>query len=117
MADKKTLDWLRARHDEIMASEATALERLGQGSRTDYNAGMRKKATLLASLAGEYSKFAAGLPNKKILERLEQFSASAATALKLGSVFYMSALLYRDDHKKGEPDNFEVFIEGLEQDR
>lgn len=117
MIDQKILAWLQARHDEVMASEAAALEALSRGDITAYATDMRKKATLLAALAEEYSKFASVLPDRKILEKLEQFSANAATALELDSVFYMSALLYRDDHKKGEPDNFEVFIRDLNQAR
>jgi hypothetical protein len=41
------------------------------------------------------------------------FSKNAQTALRLDSVFYMSALLYPGDHQKGEPDNLEKLIASL----
>jgi hypothetical protein len=45
---------------------------------------------------------------------LRAFADGARTALDLGSVFYMSALLYRDNHKAGEPDKLRALVEDLE---
>ena len=45
--------------------------------------------------------------------RLHRFSASARNALRIGSIFYMSALLYPEDHKPGQPDDLQVFIRRL----
>ena len=46
---------------------------------------------------------------------LEKFSSSARMALRLNSIFYMGALLYPDDHIKGEPDNLILCIERIEK--
>ena len=110
------IDWLRTRHAAIMANEAEALARLKAGDTQGYNAKMRAKAEAVAALAKDAAPVLAGLPEavrEPILRGLLRFSQSAATGLHLGSVFYMSALLYPDDHKPGEPDNLALFIEEL----
>lgn len=73
---------------------------------------MREKALLLETLPGEAEKFLAAMPEHIAAEAsasLEQFAAGASRALSLGSVFYMSALLYPDNHQKGQPNNLEIF--------
>ncbi|MBD5416690.1 MAG: hypothetical protein HDR50_03290 [Desulfovibrio sp.] len=110
------IDWLKARHAAIMADEAEALGRLKAGDTKGYNEKMRAKAEAVAALAKDAAPVLAGLPEARrepILRGLMRFSQSAAMGLKLGSVFYMSALLYPDDHKPGEPDNLALFIEEL----
>ena len=52
------------------------------------------------SIASETLAAAAG-------ERLNGFSLNASNSLRIGSVFYMSALLYPDEHKPGAPNNLE----------
>ena len=42
--------------------------------------------------------------------RLRAFSASADQGLSLGSIFYMSALLFPEDHRPGEPDDLAVLL-------
>ena len=49
----------------------------------------------------------------EITQKLEQFSMSASTALRIGSVFFMTALLYPEDHKPGEPNDLDAYIEKL----
>ncbi|MBD5626508.1 MAG: hypothetical protein HDQ90_03270 [Desulfovibrio sp.] len=110
------IDWLKARHAAIMADEAEALARLKAGDTKGYNEKMRAKAEAVAALAKDAAPVLAGLPDavrEPILRGLMRFSQSAAMGLKLGSVFYMSALLYPDDHKPGDPDNLALFIEEL----
>lgn len=41
--------------------------------------------------------------------RLARFTASAENALALDSVFYMSALLFPDEYRDGEPNDLELF--------
>ena len=110
------IDWLKAQHAAIMADEAEALARLGAGDTGGYTEKMRAKAEAVAALAKDAAPVLAGLP-EAVRERVQRgilrFSQSAATGLQLGSVFYMSALLYPDDHKPGEPDNLALFIEEL----
>lgn len=107
------IGWLKARHAAIMADEAEALARLKAGDTQGYNEKMRAKAEAVASLAKDAAPVLAPLPDalrEPVLRGLLRFSQSAAMGLKLGSVFYMSALLYPDDHKPGEPDNLALFI-------
>ncbi|MDE6735306.1 MAG: hypothetical protein K2J64_07575 [Desulfovibrio sp.] len=110
------IEWLKARHAAIMADEAEALARLKAGDTEGYNEKMRARAEAVAALAKDAAPLLAGLPEAQrepILRSLLRFSQSAAMGLKLGSVFYMSALLYPDDHKPGEPDNLALFIADL----
>ncbi len=82
------------------------------GDQAGYQAKMRRKAELLAALADEAEALAEALPvplAEAAAETLGGFSANAANSLRIGSVFYMSALLYPDDHKPGEPNNLERF--------
>lgn len=81
-----------------------------------YRGKMVEKATLLAELADQTAKLLAALPPelaKPLRERIERFSRSAATALDIGSVFFMSALLYPEEHKPGEPNDLETFLESI----
>lgn len=108
--------WLRARHAAIMATEREALARMEAGDIPGYTAKMRAKAESLAALARDAAPELASLPDAlraRVSGGLMRFSQSAATALSLDSVFYMSALLYPDEHKPGEPDNLALFIERL----
>lgn len=83
-------------------------------SEEKYRSVMRQKATLLASLYKKTTPLVAELPptaQKNIIEeRLKRFSNSASNALDLNSVFYMSALLFPEDHKEGTPNDLELFI-------
>lgn len=112
------LSWLDGEHDRIMDCEHRALEALNNGNTDEYRKLMRQKAEMLANIADAAKPYAAGLSPAlagKVLHVLQNFAGSAATSLQLNSIFYMSALLYRDDHKPGEPDNLEVFIRSLKE--
>ena len=107
------IQWLRERHDRIMTVEAEALRLLESGDTPGHNAKMRAALgedakPLLAGLSGEL-RFNLALA-------LERFSGSARNALGLNSVFYMSALLYPEDHKQGEPDDLTVCIDRMERE-
>ncbi|MFH1914216.1 MAG: hypothetical protein ABIK45_08075 [Pseudomonadota bacterium] len=76
------------------------------------------KAELLASLSADawkYTERLDGDEGTEVARRLEQFSTSASTALRIGSVFFMTALLYPEDHNPGEPNDLETLIEGLKR--
>lgn len=110
------LAWLRARHAAIMALEQEGLALLKAGDTEGYKVKMRAKAESVAALARDAAPELAGLPEgmrERITRGLMRFSQSAATGLSLGSVFYMWALLYPDEHKPGEPDNLALFIDDL----
>ena len=104
-----------------IAQQVTTLEKEAREilqknySEESYRAIMRQKATLLASLHKLAAPSIAKLPQTEqtniIDERLMRFSQSASNALNLNSVFYMSALLFPEDHEEGAPNDLEQFIE------
>lgn len=115
MTKNNFIDWLKQKHATIMACEQSGLALMANGDIAGYREKMRQKAEMLATLLSDANK--AGIPktgDTDIESQLKRFSSSAETALGLDSVFYMSALLYPDDHKKGDPDNLELFIKDLE---
>ena len=110
--------WLRNRHAEVMATEAQALARLDAGDTPGHNELMRRKAELLAAMAEDAKPLLEPLPGEARFNyalALEGFSASARMSLRLNSVFYMSALLYPDDHKPGQPDNLTLCTDSMEK--
>ena len=118
MADKAFIGWLKAQHEEIMGYENKANAALDMGDKETYSKNMHKKALKLKELYGQAKGQFPDLASTEkdaVEQTLSRFSSSAATALELDSLFYMSALLYRDDHQPGEPDNLEVLIEELEK--
>jgi hypothetical protein len=100
----------------LESQAALALE--GQQDEAGYRKLMLQKAELLAGLAAQSAPAVEALPparREMVAATLGSFSKNAATAIKLGSVFYMSALLYPDDHQPGQPNNLEFFIRSLDQ--
>lgn len=112
------IQWLRHYHDTVMDVEARALAQLSAGDPCEYAVTMRRKAEMLAAMAEEAKPLLAALPGETRFNyalALESFSASARMALRLNSSFYMSALLYPDDHKPGQPDNLSLRIDAMER--
>lgn len=112
------LDWLQSRHDQIMDCEKKAYGLMKKDDIAGYKAAMKQKATQLAELYQEAAPKLAGLAGDKAKiadQTLRNFSGNAATALQLGSIFYMSALLYKDEHGKDEPDNLQLLINQLKK--
>jgi hypothetical protein len=106
-------DFLDARAARVKALEAEAESIIhDKKDQAGYVAKMKEKAELLAALGDDAEPFVAKLPSAQAdaaAERLEVFSGSAATSLRVNSVFFMSALLYPDEHQPGEPNNLERF--------
>ncbi len=104
---------------EIRALEADARMALDGGDSAGYVARMREKCLLLEDLPERVEPAAAALepdfPDKA--RRARQATASmarrAAQALELESSFYMTNLLYADDHKDGDPTELEVLVRDL----
>lgn len=114
----KVTEWLTRQHDEIIDHEKKALEYMHAGDIPGYRKEMKAKAAQLAALADNASpvlKDLSELAKFRIFDKLNEFSQNANMALELDSVFYMSALLYPDDYKNGEPDNLEKYIESLKK--
>lgn len=113
------LIFLRERIQQVKETEAEALRLLHEsGDDSGYRDGMRRKAELLSRLAADAQPLldAVSMQHRPMLEhRLDMFSQSARRSLDIGSVFYMSALLYPDDHKPGEPNTLEVWLRDLER--
>ncbi len=105
-------DFLDERAARVRAIEAEAEALIhDKQDQAGYTAKMREKAGLLAGLAEAAHELVDALPEQQAnaaAARLEQFSGSAAMSLKVGSVFFMSALLYPEDHKPGQPNDLEA---------
>ena len=113
-------EWLEQRHAAVMAAENRALACLEKGDLPGHSEGMHEKARLLAAISKDVAPLLAALPadmdaqeRERLRHRLHCFSASANNALRLDSLFYMSALLYPEGHKPGQPDDMQVFIASL----
>ncbi|MUM76988.1 hypothetical protein GKC30_05000 [Pseudodesulfovibrio sp. F-1] len=108
---------------EERAAQVRELERQGEAvlaaqGQLAFQAKAEEKAELLASLSADAAKYTRQLDGEEgvqVARRLEQFSTSASTALRIGSVFFMTALLYPEDHKPGEPNDLEAFIAELKR--
>lgn len=73
-----------------------------------------QKAELLQNLPDDAEHYVAALPDavaRTVQERLERFALSASSALRIGSIFYMSALLYPEDHKQGDKNDLERYVD------
>lgn len=109
------------RHHDVMQAEGEALACLEKGDTAGYADGMHRKAELLADLKAHTAPLLEALTDsvpaeewERLRHRLHCFSASANNALRLDSLFYMSALLYPEDHKPGQSDDLQVFIASLD---
>lgn len=113
------LNFLRDRIRQVRDIENSAHDLLhNAGDEAGYRKAMRDKAELLAGLSAAAAPFldSIGMERRPMIEhRLDMFSQSARRSLDIGSVFYMSALLYPDDHKPGEPNTLESWLAELER--
>jgi hypothetical protein len=102
----------------IESAALTALhEQKDEGT---YRGLMREKAEVLRDLPSAMAPFVQRMEQgvrDAIEPRLNGFARSAATALKLDSVFYMSALLYPEDYQEGGPNDLELWVDELERGR
>ena len=109
--------WLEERRRGIADCEQQAILAIHERrDETAYRALLAARAKQIAALDQESAPLVAALPEamrETVADTLGDFSAGAETALRLGSVFYMSALLYPDYHTPGEPDNLQKLIAAL----
>lgn len=106
------IGWLDARCVEVAGLEAEGRSRRDAGEAEAFRDVMRKKAQLLAGMAKAGDAHVDDLPGnlrEKARLRLARFAASAENALGLDSVFYMSALLFPEDYREGDPNDLELF--------
>lgn len=112
------LNFLREQVQRISELETTAQNRLHDGDEAAYRDGMKARAELLANIAANAAPHLDCLPPEirpMVEHRLDMFAQSARRGLDIGSVFYMSALLYPDDHQPGQPNNLERWLAELER--
>ena len=115
--EAELVSFLEERSEQVKDLEALAEKTLyADKDEAAYRDIMLQKAKLLLALADDAEPILANLTGE-IRERatptIKGFSQSAAMSMRIGSVFFMSALLYPDEHKKGEPNNLELFITSL----
>lgn len=110
-------DWLDLQASAVRELETQALKALNElKNEGEYRRLMKEKALLLISLpeAGAACVELLGEPQgRKILSTLKRFSKSASSAVSIGSVFFMSALLYPEDYKEGDPNDLEIFAQNV----
>lgn len=110
-------DFLEAKAKTVREIEAESKHIIDEtGNQEAFNACIRKKAELLAVLYNDTETLANELPDQvrdEISERLEAFSSSAQMSMKVGSVFFMTALLYPEDHVEGEKNDLENYVDYL----
>jgi hypothetical protein len=108
---------------EHVAAEVRKIEEQGecvladQGQASFQNC-LRKKAELLNGLSESTSDLVSRLPEDQaeaVGRRMRRFSKIAGMALRLDSVFFMTALLYPEGHQPDEPNDLEVYIEELRE--
>lgn len=95
-------------HEQMASCETAAYKALDKGDTSEYIGKMRDKAILLAELNDNLERLFSDNDSpfwENVKKRIADFSRNANLALDLDSVFFMSALLYPEDHVKGEPDN------------
>lgn len=112
------IEFLEERSLQVKRLEEEGEAILQTGGQLDFQAKLEEKAELLGSLgedAWKLTEKVGGELGKEIAQKLEQFSMSANTSLRIGSVFFMTALLYPEDHTPGEPNELDVFIEVLKE--
>ena len=118
-ATKKLISWLESEHSRIINFENDAIKALDNSDNETYLKNIKKKAEALAEIYSNSENYLVNVPaNIADITRntLSNFSGNAKMSLKINSAFFMSALLYPDEHKKGEPDNFAIFIKDLKQE-
>ena len=107
------LNWLEGQHQTIKEWEEKALAALNQGDTASYKECLTERAKTIERLPLDGQKVINALPEDladKVRKPLHRFAGGASMGLKIGSVFFLSALLYRDDHGAGEPDNLACLI-------
>lgn len=113
------LNFLREQVRHLAEIEALAHKLLHEaGDDAGYRKAMQEKASWLANLATNARPYLEALPleAQPMLEhRLHMFAQSAQRSLDIGSVFYMSALLYPEDHQPGQPNTLELWLADLER--
>jgi len=108
---------LESAAERIRRIEAEAREALYVKDDTEaHRRKLREKTMLLMELPDLVDPYIEGMAKDvraEIETGLNSFSRRASQALELSSIFYMSALLYPDDYREGDPNDLELFADRL----
>ena len=111
------LDAARLAAAKVRECEAKADEALhGRGDTAGHRALMIEKCETLADLPETVELLLAGADNpaaEEFLSGLADVARRAGQALDLGSIFYMTALLYPEDYATGDANDLERFLDGF----
>ncbi len=102
----------RVRELEVLAGEALH----GRGDTAGHRALMVQKCEVLADLPETVEPLLGRSPDpaaEEFLSGLADIARRAGQALDLGSIFYMTALLYPEDYAEGDPNDLERFVDGF----
>ena len=116
---REFLDWLAGCAGRVKELEAGLQLALGEEGEDAYRGILLDKTRLLAALHEEGGPLLQGLDcladaeRERAGEALAEFSEEAGRALRLNSFFYMSALLYPEDHQPGTPNDLDNFLEEM----
>lgn len=108
--------WLEDRCHTVHVLEKQAKQYIADNNMSAYRATMLEKAELLADLADDGEPLLATLPgaSQSIAQaKLHRFSQSAAHAIELDSIFYMSALLFPEDYQEGQSNDLDLFLQKM----
>ena len=110
----KIIETLKEAAKHVRELEAEARDALFNKDDVDiYRSRLEQKAMLIIDLESEIEGFMTGLGptlSRRIKGGLSRFALSAERGLGLDSIFYLSALLYPEDHVEGEKNDLENFI-------
>lgn len=115
---RKLIEFLEEKASAVRRLEQEGDEVIDTEGQLAFQAKLEEKAELLAELgekAWPLTEAIDGPLGEEVAQKLEQFSMSASTALRIGSVFFMTALLYPEDHQPGEPNDLETYILELKE--
>ncbi|NMC48319.1 MAG: hypothetical protein GYA47_02645 [Desulfovibrio sp.] len=111
------LDAARQAARRVRELEARADEALhGKGDAAGHRALMIEKCETLADLPETVEPLLGKTPGpaaEEFLSGLADISRRAGQALDLGSIFYMTALLYPEDYAEGDQNDLERFLDGF----
>jgi hypothetical protein len=111
------LDAARQGAARVRELEAAANEALhGRGDAAGHRALMIEKCETLAELPETVEPLLAGRDDpaaEEFLSGLADIARRAGQALDLGSIFYMTALLYPEDYAEGDRNDLERFLDGF----
>ncbi|MBF0480226.1 MAG: hypothetical protein HQK81_03145 [Desulfovibrionaceae bacterium] len=105
---------LRAAGESVRDLEKRAGEALhDRADEPEYRKLMREKCQVLMDLPEKGEAILAGAKGAicdDLRAAVASFASRAGQAVKIGSVFYMAALLYPDDYKDGDPNGIEEAV-------